>query len=205
MPDNILEPRLVEEQINALGAVLRVQRRPSESLLGLAYVKLDQQNLLPIVWHENVPSLSWILESSKRADNVYYACLLKWEGSETHELAGVGWLVDVHVLTPGKITGSVGMVFFGEFQQSALTREFCRMMLDDGFDNLGLQAAYGFAPIQNRAACLFHRRMKFEVLATLPCYSTWEGEVCDVQVSVMTAERWNIVDLMPDASPVEVA
>jgi RimJ/RimL family protein N-acetyltransferase len=188
-------PWTASEQVNELNARLALIYRPDENVLAAAYLQLAHEGLLETVWHVSVPPLSKILEDAKRADTGFYACFKGEIDADKFDLVGLGWATDMTLVSAPsdmnqKLRATVGMSFFRAYQQRRLTREFCSMMLEHGFDKLGIEAAYGYAPVQNRAACLFHRGMNFEVLCIAPSYSTWAGKPCDVQISAMTKERW---------------
>jgi hypothetical protein len=179
------------QQINSLGAVLHIIRSPSENMLADIYLRLNHEGQLAITWHVKVPTLSEFLADAKRTDQIYYVCLAELIETREVTIAGIGWFTDVVQLTPGRFRGSSGMVFLQQFQTRKFTMEFCEMMIDDGFMNCSIDVQYGYSPVPNRPACMFHRAMGFEVLAVAPSYSTWEGKPCDIQISVMTRERWD--------------
>lgn len=180
----MFESKIISTQDPELG-VLRVVRCPSEEILARAFLMMDQEELLATVWHERVPRLMEFLGMAASEDNVFFACMAG------RELAGMGWAVDIKTLKDGIRTCSVGIVFFGAHQTPLYTKAFCSMMIGDLFGPLGMVSLYGFSPVPNRMACLFHRKMGFDVLAILPAYSSWGGDVCDVQVSCMTVDKWN--------------
>lgn len=180
------------QQINSLGVVLHIVRHPSENMLADLYLRLNHDGQLPITWHVKVPTLSEFLEDTKRKDRIYYACLVEYVETGDVTPAGIGWFTDVVELAAGRFRGSSGMVFLTKFQTRKFTMEFCEMMIDDGFVNCSIDVQYGYSPIPNRPACMFHRAMGFDVLAIAPSYSTWEGKPCDIQISVMTRERWGL-------------
>jgi hypothetical protein len=183
------------QQINALGAALHIVRHPGEMILADAFMRLYHEGQVPIVWHARPGlTMSDFLEQTKAKDSIFYICLVESIETGQIESAGLGWATDIVELVPGSYRCSSGMVFLKKYQDRKFSMEFCEMMIDDGFDTCGMAVQYGYSPVPNRAACLFHRAMQFDILAIAPDYSTWDGKPCDVQMSVITKERWALRD-----------
>jgi hypothetical protein len=189
--ESILEGKTTASQeIHDLGARLHLIRRPPETLIAKVFCLMEDEGLLDTVWHAGKITLSQVLADAAKPSQVYYTYLTESLETKRITLAGMGWAHDITPLANGKFRASVGMAFFRDSQCPKLTKEFCSMALDDGFDNLALEAAYGYAPLNNRAACIFHRRMGFSVIGIAPHYSNWQGTICDVQISCLTREHW---------------
>lgn len=203
---SVLEGKTTASQeIHELGARLHLIRRPPETLIAKVFCLMEDEGLLDTVWHAGKITLSQVLADAAKPSQCYYAFLREDLETGKIAIAGLGWAHDITPLANGKFRASVGMIFLRGFMEPRLTKEFCSMSLDDGFDNLALEAVYGYAPTQNRAACIFHRRMGFFVIGIAPCYSNWQGTICDVQISVLTREHWEQVQKSGSGQIEEVA
>jgi RimJ/RimL family protein N-acetyltransferase len=175
----------------------------SEYTLARIYLGLADAKLLQVVWPGEVPSLSWWMQwvAEKRLDggprNVVMAAYVQ-KGTEL-TIAGFGSIATITYL--GLIGGEprykaeCGFGFLPSTHKTRLPMEFGEMMLDYGFESLGIEVAYGTTPKPNKLACRFAERLGLEVVGVLPIYGPWMSEnglvtPCDYQVACLTREKW---------------
>ena len=179
-------------QLNDIGVRLHIIARPPEDFVAHAYLKFKMQGLADTIWHESqVPPLSDILRWSATPDNCVYACMVEKIGEEHLDMAGLAWALHIKPLKADEAyVAECGMGFFKEYQKNSFPQEFCEMCVDHGFEVLKLVSLYGTTPMPNRAARIFHARCGFKDLTVFPNYTTWQGEVCDASITVMTRADW---------------
>lgn len=179
------------EQVNAVGARLSIERRPSESILGRAYLLFEHEGLLSLIWSAGTPPLLSDFLEEARKGTTYTACYVEYPG-QPPALAGLAWAFDVAPLgKTGRVRATIGVAFLREFQVRNIPRELATLALDDIFEHCGLEVAYGFVPIPNAPALRFLTKMGFKKVGVAPLFGHWQGEPCDLVLSCMTRTEWN--------------
>jgi RimJ/RimL family protein N-acetyltransferase len=157
------------------------------------YLLLYHDGVLPMYFHEGVPSITAWLKMVADPRNVFYEC---WVGNEDSErvdivgmISGTGY---TKVGEGGKL--EAGMVFCKSVQRadSAVALEFAEIAMDMTFEaeDLKIVALFGTTPSPNVVALRFMKRMGFKECGRLPLYCTWESKPVDAVISVLTREMW---------------
>lgn len=182
---------MTEQKINALGGKLFIIKKPSEDIIGTAFLILKQQGILEKVWYINPNiKLSEVLAWAKIPNNIIYAGFFQKDGDETPQLCGLGWINETFALSPTEKRGEVGMAFIKEWQRDDIPLELCQMMIEDGFVNEGLVVVFGTTPVKNPMAIRFVRKIGLREVGTAPRFVSWKGEPCDALISCVTKEEW---------------
>ena len=166
-----------------------------EDGIAFLYLMAKLQKLDGLFWHNGVPPLSEVLRrynpSSKTS--IFYGCTRKENGED--RLCGFGTGDNITALGPepsGKMLYrvEVGELFLREIQNTDLPMKFSRLMLDDAFVRLHLGSAFGVTPTPNRAARRFMYAAGFAEIGQAPHFCSFNGQMCDAVLSVLTRERW---------------
>lgn len=177
------------EQVNKLGLVLSVDAWPSPADLEMARQALIEDGSMQLAWHDRgLPTKESMWEEAQRLDVVYFTAWCEHEGAR--EFAGLGWAVDIEAFE-NELQATVGQCFMRTFQVKNVSEELASMMLDYGFQKLGIKRMNGFTPVPNKAACRFVRKMRFERIGVARGVGLWQGKACDILVSTMTRNTWN--------------
>lgn len=173
------------------GFQVSVKTDISDELAAVAYLTMQHQELLPVIFYEGVPGLKWFLQWFAAVDAQIFGCFATPAGGGGDPvLAGLGWFIGIKELN-GVRRADIGMVFFREWQIENLPAEWCQEMIDFGFHRLGLDAIYGATPELNRAACMFSVRMGFHQAGPIPMACSWKGKACGLIMSTMTRDMWS--------------
>lgn len=161
----------------------------NESLLARAYLKFEAEGLLDIIWHEGRWSLREFLEWAL-APNMVMLGAYNTEASLNQDLGliGLGWVNSV-VRYAGFSKAEVG---FGFFRRPSPFRKLAgvRLMLDSFFETYEVDYLFGMTPDQNPLAVRFARKAGFDAVATLPCYTAWEGSPANAVVLMLSRFAW---------------
>jgi hypothetical protein len=166
---------------------LIVVPKPNEKAVAYGYLMFDKQGLLPIIFHEGVPSLSWFMDWCRKPDSI----LLGAYRLPEMELLGFGWIVSQEVLIGKKEfrKAELGEAFF-RGTPAADTHQFGRMMIDWAFQELDLDVVMGTTPEPNTAAVRFAHQMGMTMIGRAEKVTLWQGEPCDAWLSQLTREHW---------------
>jgi hypothetical protein len=163
-----------------------VAPKVSDDLLAYAYLRMQNEGILPLVFYEEVPSISWFLEKYQEAGTCVLGCYRQLE--DRRDLEGLSWINSVTTMGGGRYRkAEVGQAFFRKVHDPA---GYAKIVIDWAFDNLKLDALFGTTPEPNKAAVQFARKLGFHMIGPLDCYATWQGELCGCWISVMTLGRW---------------
>ena len=172
----------------------------SDSMLGYAYLRFEAEKLLPLIFHDGVPTLTWFLRRFQEAPELGPVERVRTLGCYVGDaLWGLGWTNAIAQIgqTPWR-KGEVGMACFRKLHpEKALT--FGQMMLTWAFRELDLGVIYETTPVPNVSAVRFLKRLGFDFCGQLPRYSSWDGRLCDSWISAMTRDRW-FSDLFPEGA-----
>lgn len=164
--------------------------------LASAYIRMKQEGLLPVVFHQSIPDLSTFLVRYLAVNSTTMLCYYIDTKGMTH-FVGVG-----HVTAPALIVGphlkaECSMVFFCEWQRRSTTVPLAHLMLEYSFDrrfgDQFLTTILGCTPEKNKLAVRFIAAVGF-VRAKEPMtdYTAWNGELCGAYSSWMTRKRWEL-------------
>lgn len=150
-----------------------------ESTLAYAYLRLEHEKILPIVFYQEVPTVSWWMEWAKKS--LVLGC---YRGPD---LVGLGWVNVIDKMQGGHIKAEVGVAFFRKENDPL---NFSRIMIEWIFDRLHLDSVYATTPAPNRAARLHLKRLGFDLFGPIPGYVEWEGRLEAIYIGVVTREKW---------------
>ena len=192
-------PELLKNDINfyRLGDLL-VTPYPPESLLARAFLKMEQQGSLPIVFHESCQGIGWFINEFSRKQSIL-ACWVKVRESgvleQDIELAGMAWFNQRWKIgESGKNKAEAGYVFFKEHQSPKKTLPLAAMSMQWAYDRLDVDLILGMTPEKNKPACYFLRWLGMSPSGPIESFTTYPagGEICGAYVSTMTKERWQV-------------
>ena len=172
---------------------------PSESLLATAFLRMEQEGLLPVVFHEVERGVTWWLNEFGQK-NAILACWVKTRDTgsidKDLDLAGLAWFnTRWSVGQSGKSKAEAGYVFFKEHQNPKKTLPLAAMCIEWAIDHLSVDLILGMTPEKNKLACYFLRWLGMTPSGPLENFTTFPagGEVCGAYISTMTKERWQAV------------
>ncbi len=167
-------------------AHLRLMDAPSEDLLATLYQRFKDEGTLDMIFHEQRPRLSQLLEKFQAIP-----CVV---AISRDLVVGIGWLNYEKVSNSGHYRAEGGLAFLRKRVSPAETLELGRMMVDYAFQGcrpeLYLEALYATVPAPNRASRLFLRRLGFALIGPIPKYTLWNGELADSYFAAITREQW---------------
>lgn len=149
-----------------------------EDLPQLIYRKLNQQDILPDLFHERILTQEEFVKLAQ--DSLFYVFM----NLETSEYVGIAWLTDVNIQgMPKKAAGNIA--FFAEYQVPEVTEIFGKMVLDHWFNIVGLELVYGLTPKSNLPAQQYARRLGMKYQCSLPGFTSRRGEISDGMIFVL--------------------
>ena len=159
-----------------------------DALLQL-YHRLHEEELYPIVFHENPEMTALEFMNFFNMPRTLLAVLGIMEPKP--EFAGMAWLSEVtncqDVIT--RATGS--FVYFKKFQTPKITTALGKRVLDFWFNHLKINTLVGVTPASNRVALAYIKRLGFKQCGMVPSFTTLFGSVTDAVVTVMTQSDWS--------------
>lgn len=153
------------------------------------YDRLKQEDLFPVVFHEN-PELTPIEFLNFFANPRNLLIMYAVKEQENFEPAGLAWLSEVTNCqdTLTRATGS--FVFFKKYQSQQYTGPLAHRTLDYWFNQLHIDTIIGLTPENNRLASTFIKRVGFREIGRVPQFTTLFGTVTGAIVTCMTATDW---------------
>lgn len=172
---------------------------PTEGILATAFLRMEQQGLTPIVFHEHCQGITWWLNEFVQK-NAILACWVKVRDSARIEqdldLSGLAWFNSRSKIgESGRNKAEAGYVFFKEYQSPKKTLPLAAMSVEWAFDHLNVHLILGMTPEPNKAACYFLRWLGMQPHGPIEGFTTYPagGPVCNAYVSHMSIERWQTV------------
>lgn len=165
-----------------------VSRCQSDELLAYAYTRFKKEGLLDLLFYENNFTLLQFVMKYMENNTSTLACFQ--QVGDTINLCGFGWINEHTKLGPDHARANCGMAFFRGYASPEFLVRFAHMMIEWAFDHLCIDALHGVTPAKNRAAIMFSRKCGFQVVGPLESATVWQGELCDVFMSAMSANRW---------------
>ncbi len=172
-------------QVNSLGVTLSVCLHPPEEQVAYLYLRFLSQGTLDIMWPNDRPTLSWVLNWAATSD-VMAAYVTNSEGNS--EIVGLVWCHPIKRVSE-KLIGEVGVAFLRKIE-TKVTAEFGELGLDYLFGKRGLDAVYGTIPVDHRASVAFARKMGMDVYGYAPYFASWKGKATTAAMLVLTKEMW---------------
>jgi hypothetical protein len=174
---------------------LLVVKYPRQESLAEAYMRLKQEELLQVFFHEDTVErtlLEWLQWAVADPDTLMMGCYRQNpEDPGRLDLCGVGKLGPGHRLGDKGMKSEVAMFFFKEYWDRDLTLGWCRMMIEMIFDSTNRTALFGTIPEGNTPCVRFMMGIGFEHLGrALPHYTLWKGEISGAWIGCMTRQRW---------------
>jgi RimJ/RimL family protein N-acetyltransferase len=160
-----------------------------EELLATAYLLLQKDNLLGVVFYERVPQLSEFLSWLKRGDSFYFAAFARHVQSGTCELAGIGWLWNVSPYEIGR-RADAGIVFLRKFWGGGVPEEITGQMLDWAFTTGRIETIYMVTSASNRLLQRFTRALGFTHYGPLPNWGLYQGKPGSAVMGVLEKKKW---------------
>lgn len=151
------------------------------NILGFIYLSLRKDRRLSYLFHESVPDLDVFLSKFKNIP------VLGCFGVDQN-VCGIGYahpIQEVPLEDSGRCLrkSEVGMAFMHGARR---TVDFGFLMLLWAFEQLELDVVYGCTPVLNSAAVAYRERLGFDLIGRAPCYTAFEGKMCDAILSAIT-------------------
>lgn len=169
---------------------------PEETLLAYAYLRMEREGLIPIVFHESCRGIGWFInEFTKKMPILGMYIKERDSGSidKDLDLVGLSWFNNsIKIGESGKTKAEAGYVFFKEHQTPKKTLPLAAMCIDWAFSHLNVDLILGMTPEKNKLACYFLRWLGMNPSGPLESFTTFPagGEICGAYISTMTKERW---------------
>lgn len=161
---------------------------PPETALAYLYSIFEKQGLLPILFHEGVPPLSWFLSTYRKPEISTLGCYRKLEDG-TAEILGIVWINQSWKIGQNWTKREVGMCFVRQ-QPIQDLETLALMSIQWAFDHLNTDTLVGTTPETNRAALLFGRKLGFHQAGPLPGYTCYDGKLCGAYFQSLPKDEW---------------
>jgi RimJ/RimL family protein N-acetyltransferase len=173
---------------------IKIRSEIGGSLLGVAFLRMEQEGLLPMMFWEKAPTLRTFLEWCEQPNSIVAGCFVERPGPTLDappdiRLAGLGWLHNIKTRN-GCRYADVGEVFWREYQAMGMTHDMGKSLLDFAFNECQMTAIYGITPEKNIAAVRFMKNSGFTAFGPIPWLCCWQGVECGGYLSVLTKETW---------------
>ena len=181
------------QEIAGVDRLLKIRTDIGDELLAVAYLRMQQEELLPMFFWEKPPTLraflDWCAQPNSVVVGVFLETIAPTLDAPKVELVGLGCIHSIRSMG-GKRHGDTSEVFFREFQAMGITGEAGRALLRFAFTECKMDALYGITPCKNLAAVRFMRWVGFKAFGPIPELCCWDGENCDGWISVLTRSMW---------------
>lgn len=180
-------PLIKDEKVYVSGDLV-VSSEMDEEALAWAWLQFKRDGTLKTIYYEGQPGLRMFLDTyqSTHALGCYYVK----DGKA--EMRGMGWITPYPMGAGSHTKAEVGMGFFRKVRPEETLR-FGWMMIEWAFSELNLATIIGTTPTRNKAAERYTRRLGFDLYGPLPHFCTWEGELSDCWIDVMTSPCWGFI------------
>ena len=175
-------------QVYSCGDLIVAPRLPA-AWLQLAWELMVKEDLLDVLFYEQRPEKDWFLNTYSAPEVTTFGCFLKTGSLDSDvRLAGFGRIVP-WPMGNNYWKGEIAVLFFKEFQRRKYTLPFCRMMIENAFDNYIFHSLFGTTPLPNRSMLLFIKSLGFKG-TEVPNFTTWKGDPCGIYLSWITKQMW---------------
>ena len=173
---------------------IRVRTDVGQSLLAVAYLRMEQEGLLSMMFWEKAPELRAFLEWCEQPNSIVVGCFVETPGPTldapaTIVLAGLGWLQNIKTRN-GCRYADVGEVFWREYPAMGITLDMGKALMEFAFEECRMDAIYGITPEKNIPAVRFMKNSGFTAFGPIPGLCCWKDVECDGYLSVLTKESW---------------
>ncbi len=152
----------------------------SEEELAELFILAKRAGLLPIVFQEGEPSLSWWLNWVATRCPLFLLAIDDSTGSPI----GAGW-VNAFVSNFNHKRAEVGFIFLPKLKSPFAYISAARRMLEIARHRLKPDLMLGTIPIHNDKAIAFAKRLGFKQVAVIPKYTIWYGRPSDAAILIM--------------------
>ena len=173
---------------------IKIRSEIGQSLLAVAYLRMEQEGFLPMVFWDKVLDLREFLDWCAKPNMVVAGCFVETPGPTLDappviQLAGLGWIYNIKDRN-GCRYADVGEVFWREYQSMGVTFDLVKALYQFAFGPCKITALYGITPEKNIAAVRFMKRCGFQAYGPVPGLCCWYGEECGGWLSVLTRDAW---------------
>jgi RimJ/RimL family protein N-acetyltransferase len=172
----------------AVGEEIVVRGDIGQSLMAVAYLRMENDGLLDTVFFQHIPTLKEFIGWLESPTNRYLGCFLRRESGEP-VLAGIGWLWNLRGMPGGRLA-DCGICTFREFWHDHLPEKMTAQLLDYSFWVEKLDILYGLSLAENRAVLIHAKRMGMTLLPRLPKFASHHGQPADCVMSFISKEDW---------------
>lgn len=185
-----LAPLVKKDKMYTCGDLM-IQLHPNDSVLAYIYQRFHVEGLVGRIWSEGPPPtlLQFLvdhLQPEKNAVAVFKenSFTMRWDA------IGLGWVNQITKMQGGAfLRANVGEAFFRKTNPRDAVLA-AQMILELGFDLLKIDTMIGVTPVKNRVACLFPKKLGFQIAGRLEGATVWGKDPCDAQLASMTKARW---------------
>lgn len=167
-----------------------VQFGLADYTLAYLYQEFQKQGVLKWLFYEREFSLYEFMGLFLKPETNTLGAF--WENPTTlkWEIAGFSFFRDITTMGGKFLRADVGQAFLRNLPPEASPIGFARMMMEIGFDRLGLSVISGLTPARNRASVAFAKRIGFSVCGPIPGGVSWYGQLEPAYLSSMTKIQW---------------
>lgn len=172
-----------KSNIGPVNSQLTIRPNIGTNLLAYAYLQSTAEGSMQAIFWETAPDLLTFLKWCERPDSAVVGAFVGGV------LAGLGWLRDIKKYGTRKVADA-GMVFFKQYQSRQVNIDAGRMLLDYGFNEVGITTMLGMTPAKNLAAVHFLKKFGFTCLPEIPGICSWMNQESGGVISHLTKEAW---------------
>ena len=159
-----------------------------QSLMAVAYLRMEADDQLDTVFFQKVPTLKEFVGWLESPANRYLGCFIRDESGKA-VLAGLGWLWNLRG-SPGGRVADCGLCTFREFWHDRIPERLTASLLDYSFGPEKLDVLFGWSLADNRAVLIHAKRMGMTLLPKIPKFASCKGVPADVVISYIEKEDW---------------
>lgn len=160
----------------------------TDRLLAEAYIQMEKEGTLDVVFFQSVPSLSSFLEAHLAGSNrVVLGAFRERQGGDP-EFCGLSWIMNP--LNIGNyIKAETGICLFRK-NVGRDSINFGKMMLESFFTQYDVSCLFGVTPENNKLALRYAQRLGFSMHGPIPDFATWQGKPTGAFISHYSKEEW---------------
>jgi hypothetical protein len=167
---------------------LAVSTGLDQKLLATAYLRLDFEKNLDLVYYEGVPSLLEFLKTCTAPEHICLGGFV--DHGKGWEFCGLSWVFDRQQLGTGHWKAETGFAFFRHCAKPSEKVRIGQLMVEALFETFNISSLFGTTPAPNRAALKYARAVGFNVCGPIPNFVSFEGALADVYISNLTKQEW---------------
>ncbi len=161
----------------------------TETHLAIAWLEMQAEGVIPVVFHQRVPTMREFLNDAMTAGNrITLSCFRNIPGKPP-EFCGLGWVYGA-VDMSGFKRAETGMWFSRRQTRKTDNLKFGAMCFDIFFKHYAIDALFGTTPEPNTLALRYARRLGMQLIGPIPDLCTWEHRLVPGWISHVNRLDW---------------